>query len=222
MLATEHLQWAVAQVNQPHFIIILSTDSGARYKFVDIDLGSSLFSSFMVFHMEEDWDQVHMDQHPERVSRWPPAIDLYVHNAEMLHLLREELSIQKQRSTCDWPSYLPTPCSTGMSYLSPVGVHDAMKEMHWCLMLCALSAALPSVLRLFLPEFKTLSTVPFPVFCNPDTVSQPDKPLSRQDVSNDLGVNVFFFLWSLGRPHISYLNLHLSMMTSLLVSCCSE
>ena len=63
-------------------------------------------------------------------------------------------------------------------------------------MLCALSAALPSVMRLFLPEFRTLSTVPFPVFHNPDTVSQPDKPLSRQDVSNDFSV-VFPFLWSL-------------------------
>ena len=41
-------------------------------------------------------------------------------------------------------------------------------------MLCALSAALPSVLRLFLPEFRTLSTVPFPMFHNPDTVSLPD------------------------------------------------
>ena len=61
-------------------------------------------------------------------------------------------------------------------------------------MLCALSAALPSVLRLFLPEFRTLSTVPFPVFHNPDTVSQPDKPLSRQDVSNDFSVVFPFFV----------------------------
>ena len=48
--------------------------------------------------------------------------------------------------------------------------------------------------------------------------------MNRQDILNDF--SVFFFLFQFfvvtGRPHISYLNLHPSLITMLLVSCCSE